>query len=356
MVNKTNTDKSSEVTIYALNYPPLPVSPAETLPVTEETETGHSSPFLYILLAIAGITALGAWFYFAGKSARKHRNPASPQQTEKDKQQAPQGFPVQTMTEKEETEAYYDFTKSSVCLLGGFYVSGKSGGNITGQFTPMLKQLLILLILNTVKDPKGISGKKLIQTLWYDKSEDSAKNNRNVYMSKLRSILENTGNMEIVNQNGFWSVDFKNVRCDYRDAMELFSRINEAGHINSGEVSRLLELLLRGVLLPNTELDWTDSFKSDFSNLTIDVLKHFVHDSDYHLSNELKLKIADTIFLHDYINEDALYLKCHILYNSGKKGIAKTVYDNFTREYAASLGIKYKHSLQDVINGKILAT
>lgn len=353
LVNKSNTDKSSEVNIYSLNYPPLPVSSAEAPPIAEETETSRSSSFLYVLLTIAGIVALGALSYFIVKNTRKRKTPVLPKQPENEKQQTPQEFSAQTITEKEDT-VYYDFSKSSVCLLGGFYVSDESGQNITGQFTPMLKQLLILLILNTIKDPKGISGKKLIQTLWYDKSEDSAKNNRNVYMSKLRAILENIGGIEIVNQNGFWFVDPKDVKCDYWDAMTLFSGINETGNIDACEVNRLLELLLRGVLLPNTELDWTDGFKSDFSNLTIDVLKHLVHDPNYHLSNELKLKIADTIFLHDYINEDALYLKCHILYNSGKKGIAKTVYDNFTREYASSLGVNYKYTLQDVVNGEIL--
>ena len=351
LVNKANPDKSSEATIYSLDYPPRPISITEEPSITEEAATTNK-PFslLYLSLIIAGIAALGALYYFTGKRAKKRNTPVF---SEKEKEQNPQEASIQSITEKEDT-VYYDFSKSSVCLLGGFYVSDKAGQNITGQFTPMLKQLLILLILNTIKDPKGISGKKLIQTLWYDKSEDSAKNNRNVYMSKLRAILENIGDIEIVNQNGFWSVDPKDVQCDYWDAMTLFSGINETGNIDSCKVSRLLELLLRGVLLPNTELDWTDGFKSDFSNLTIDVLKHLVHDPDYHLSNELKLKIADTIFLHDYINEDALYLKCHILYNSGKKGIAKTVYDNFIREYAASLGVNYKYTLQDVVNGKIL--
>ena len=43
---------------------------------------------------------------------------------------------------------------SSVLLLGGFQVFDKQGGNITGDFTPTLKQLFLFLLLNTIKNGK----------------------------------------------------------------------------------------------------------------------------------------------------------------------------------------------------------
>lgn len=77
--------------------------------------------------------------------------------------------------------------------LVGFRVIDKEGNDITFSFTPTLKYLLILLILYTGKDSKGIIGNKLIQLLWYDKTEESAKNNRNVYMSKLLQSAGQSG-------------------------------------------------------------------------------------------------------------------------------------------------------------------
>ncbi len=228
----------------------------------------------------------------------------------------------------------------------------KDGQNITGQFTPMLKYLLVLLILSTEKDAKGIFGKKLIQLLWYDKNEESAKNNRNVYLSKLRSVLEHVGNAEIVNKNSFWTINLNDIACDYTEAMRLFSVINNNDELEQEVIDHLVELLLRGVLLPNIETDWVDNFKSDFSNLTIDILTELSQGNYHKLTDELKLKIADTLFLHDFINEEALYLKCSIFFNSGKKGIAKTTYDNFSKEYLNLLGSKYKYSLTDVIERK----
>ena len=346
LVNKANPDKSSsEVNIYSLNYPPRPVS------LIEDNLPQKNGRYLYFIIIVfvivTAITVFGNIYY---KTHRNHKKKEKPGQQDNQTLYINNRQEVAQEHNHEKEGLFYDFTKGSICLLGGFNVFDKSGENITGQFSPMLKQLLILLILSTVKDSKGISGKKLIQLLWFDKSEESAKNNRNVYMSKLRSILENTGNFEIVNKNGIWFIEFNDILCDYFETMKLFSKMEEEGNIGSREVNRLLELLLRGILLPNTEVDWVDGFKSDFSTLTVDILKHLVEIDNYHLSNNLKLKIADTIFLHDFINEDALDLKCSILYHTGKKGIAKTVYDNFTKEYYTSIGIKYKYSFQDVIN------
>ncbi|MDR0395198.1 MAG: hypothetical protein LBH77_08590 [Tannerella sp.] len=340
LVHKTNPDKASMVNIYALHYPPRPISGSAEIQPAPKT---GSFPYLLIIPVVIAVIAIAGFV-----AIRLRRNRKRTRHTPSERQK-----PVATIISDAEDVACYDFSKSSVCLLGGFYVCDRSGKNITGQFTPMLKQLLVLLILYTTKDPKGIPGNKLIQLLWYDKNEDSAKNNRNVYISKLRSALEAVGNIEIINKNGFWTISFNDVGCDYLETMRLFSKIKEtAPSINADEVNRLLRLLLRGVLLPHTEVDWSDRFKNDFSNLTIDALKQLIRNESYRLSNDLKLKIADTIFLHDYINEDALYLKCSILYNSGKKGIAKIVYDNFVREYSASLGIRYKYTLQDVIRRK----
>lgn len=364
LVNRIYTDTSADVNIYSLNYPPMQVSAIEDVVLQEDKSAGKLFLFWIIFIAAVGLVALGYITYYLVKKNKKKKTELSEEHTDPEKSRksllmhkerhstVQDAETVASEKSEREESRCYDFSKGSICFLGGFYVSDKSGQDITGQFTPMLKTLLLLLILNTIKDPKGISGRKLIQMLWYDKSEDAAKNNRNVYMSKLRSLLEGVGNAEIVNQNGFWAIRLHDINCDYQETMRLYAKLDEAEQIDSDEVNCLLELLLRGVLLPNTEADWVDGFKSDFSNLTIDVLTHFLHEGNYKLSDDIKLKIADTLFLHDFVNEEALYLKCSVLYNSGKKGIAKTVYDNFRKEYQSLLGIEYKYTLQDVINRK----
>lgn len=347
LINKIKTDKSAEVAIYSLNYPPIALSEIQVTQPIEEPASS-SSIWMIVVIALGLILVLILLTYFLIKRGIFKRKTGK-------KIMAPsQRIIVPAVSEakaKEPEVQYYDFSRRSACFLGGFLVMDKNGQNITGQFTPMLKYLLVLLILSTERDEKGISGKKLIQLLWFDKNEESAKNNRNVYLSKLRAILENVGNAEIINQNGFWSIKLnEGIMCDYTEAMRLFGIIKENASPDQTNIDRLLELLLRGVLLPNTEADWVDGFKSDFSNMTIDILTELSQSNYYKLTDDLKLKIADTLFLHDYINEEALYLKCSILFNSGKKGIAKSIYDNFCKEYYNLLGSKYKYSLTDVIS------
>ena len=77
------------------------------------------------------------------------------------------------------------------------------------------------------------------------------------------------------------------------------------------EVDRMLELFLRGPILPNTELDWIDDFKSAFSSEAIDFLSRQLTRDD--LSDHTLLKAADTILQHDFLHEDALRAKVRIL-------------------------------------------
>lgn len=356
-IHQAEVSGKADLDIYELNFPPIPILSFKQPDVVEgKTDQGkHTYLWLYILSGLLVISGVGALYYKKRKkeidqaksSAKEEKSPATDiSQTEgantlltKELPEIKIDMPIST---PDPTFHNYDFSKKCICFFGGFHIVDKEGNDCTALFTPTLKALLILLILYTGKDPKGIIGHKLIQLLWYDKAEESAKNNRNVYMSKLRGLLDKVGDIKILNQNGFWSIQFEEgTICDYLEALHLY-RGN-----NGQDLEKLLELLLRGMMLPNVENDWIDAFKNDFSNDTIDLLSRLLKQED--LSDTLKLKIADTLFQHDYINEEALCVKCRILCQQGKKGLAKTVYDTFCKEYAASLGTEYKYSLMEII-------
>ncbi len=337
-IQQTKVDGKTSVDLYEMDYPPVPVKSVEQSETDRTEKAGHDK-YIYPPLVIA----LLATAVFFALHKRKRKQPADlPLETEKE---APQpAAPALEMTMRSDMPEYhnYDLSKGSVCFFGGFRVMDKKGNDITSSFTPTLKALLILLILYTGKDPKGIVGHKLIQLLWFDKSEESAKNNRNVYISKLRNALEQVGNVRIVNQNGFWNIQFEDgTICDYLKALRLYQENDRQN------LEKLIELLLHGSMLPNTEIDWIDPFKNDFSNTTIDLLSRLLKQEE--LSDAFRLKIADTLFQHDYINEEALQIKCSILCRQGKKGLAKTVYDSFCKEYTASLGTEYPVALMDLI-------
>jgi len=328
------------LSIYSLNYPPLPITSLNQTPNFSFKNKGLIKVVWWsVCVLLFGYLAFLFW------KKREKKIISSLPQADLSNEYETETQPVI------EEKSYYNFNKSSVCLLNGFNVIDKDGNNITKQFTPILKSMFLLLLLNTAKEEKGIFGKKMIQLLWFDKDDEAAKNNRNVYLSKLRSIFETIGNMEIANKNGYWTIKLdEKITCDYTEAMSLLSLLKEDKVQDQTSINKLLELLLRGILLPNTEIDWLDNFKSDFSNHTVDILTLLSKKEEYKLDDELRLKIANTLFLHDSVNEEALYIKISILFNSGKKGIAKSVYNNFCKEYNTLLGTAYKYSLADVIN------
>lgn len=368
LINKTKTDGSAEVAIYSLNYPPFTIQAFGTDVQSAEIKS-TASQRMYIIYILASMAVIVCISYYLLRKKRiktkivdqavkiEDKGGSVPVVKKADNRIKDATPPLQGVKKAGEMSElpFYDFSKQSICFLGGFNVMDRNGQNITGLFTPTLKQLLILLLLSTTKDAKGISGKKLIQLLWNNKNEEAAKNNRNVYLSNLRSILtKHVGNAEIINQNGLWTIHLNDIACDYTEVIDTFSVIKE-NTIPDQEVDYLIEILLKGVLLPNTETNWIDGFKSDFSNLTIDILTALSQGHyNNRLTDDLKLKIADTLFLHDFINEEALFLKCSIFFRSGKKGIAKIMYDNFSKEYSHLLGLTYKYSLTDVIERKYM--
>ena len=241
-------------------------------------------------------------------------------------------------------ETYYDFSKNSICLFGGFSVRNRNGEDITSNFSPTLRKLLIALILYTVKYKQGILGEKLNQLIWGYKPEGTASNNRNVYISRLRTALEEIDGVTINTKNKFLSISFADsIICDYVEAMRLHENPS-----TSDDVNRLLSLLLNGKLLPDSEEDWTEAFKNEYTALTISFLSSQL-DSDI-VTYGIKLKIADTIVLYDRLNEKALRARCVIYHATGNLGLAKEVYDTFCRDYAAAIGEEYKISFKEIIS------
>lgn len=95
--------------------------------------------------------------------------------------------------------------------------------------------------------------------------------------------------------------------------------------------------------------DWIDEYKSAFSNATIDFLCRQLRRED--LSDKTLLQAANTIFQHDFLNEDALQAKVRILCKENKPGLAKTIYDNFCKEYRKSLGVDYTVPFKKLMEG-----
>lgn len=232
---------------------------------------------------------------------------------------------------------------SSINLLGGFQAINKHGVDITAQFTPTIRYLLLLIILYTFKNKKGISSAMLIEILWFDKSETSAKNNRNVNLKKLRTLLEEFEGIDINNDNSYWHcLITPPFYCDYAILLELAADISGSKEEPVTEkIDLFISLVSQGLLLPNIQNEWVDSFKAEYASLVIDLLQQLAKKTEQANDYKRMLRIANALLVQDSIDEDALVLKCKALIATGKKSTAMTFYTNFCRNYKMILNDEF---------------
>ena len=335
-MDKILTDRTHDVSIYSINTPLM--SQADIMQVVEDTSVAIQM-WYWIVAGFLSLLGVGSFLYYRIVEHKKEE-PLSVVTTDSVKEElAANDNNVENENLELKVEAgderipvlrpienYFDRSRSAISLLGTFNVRDKDGNDITSNFTPRLKSLLVLLILYTEKDEKGILTRKVTDMLWSDKDEISARNNRNVTLRKLRVLLEEVGDVEVVSDGGFLKMQWKEkVFCDYRTALHCIELFQRNGSLKDDVfLNQILELLLCGPLLSNTIVDWLDGFKDAYSSLSIDLLRNLL-DIEYKKNNhEMVLRITDIMFLHDPLNEEALSAKCLVLFSEGKKGIAKS--------------------------------
>ena len=265
---------------------------------------------------------------------------------------AEEGKLVFDVKNAQERPSNFDRSRSAISLLGGFNVRSKTGEDITAQFTTRIKNLLILLLLSCYRNEGGVKFQIIDETVWGDKDEKSAQNNRNVYMRKLRVLLEEVGNISISFDKGYFNIDTSGIIFDYREAMDRIAEINAKGEVPSELIDETLELLLLGPMLPLTHYDWLDKYKGEYSDMALEILNKMLR---YELKRDeaLAYRIAETISLHEPLSEDAMKVKCRILSHKKMVGAARTVYNKFCKEYEHSLGEVYPESFSEVCKADI---
>jgi two-component SAPR family response regulator len=323
------TTHNSQVSLYSMAYPPLlPENVYQLVPF-------HTRWYFWIIGGLFVISIISISYIFIKKRKNRDNKKRLYELVEH-----PNIAAIEPIDRK---------TVSSIFFMGGFQIYDSKGRNITSAFSPTLKHLFLFIFLHTIKNEKGISSAKLDEVLWFDKSGDSARNNRNVNISKLRSILEDLGGVEVVNDNSFWKIQMDpTIFCDYCEALRLLRKANSSG-LGEIEINQLIALLSFGELLPAIQTDWMDEFKSRFANETIDGLSSLFNLKEVRTNISLRYHLAECILVYDPLNDEAFAVKCSVLYNLGKKGMAKNLYDSFCKEYKNALGIDYAILFNDTI-------
>ncbi|MEQ6120511.1 LamG-like jellyroll fold domain-containing protein [Reichenbachiella sp. MALMAid0571] len=238
-----------------------------------------------------------------------------------------------------------------IYLFGGFRLINKNGENLSDLFSPKRKELFVLVLLYTFRK-NGINSKQMSEILWEGHSFESAKNNRSTQMKRIREILADNTGLSIDYDNKNWKIKIDDgIRWDFSDYSYFSSELKNSKDIESIEknVEGLLSVINQGVLLPNMHYEWLDPIKGQLSEEIVEVLTPLIERNGLNLETELKLKIFNSIFSLDPLNEKALNCKIKLLVSEGKHTLAKNAFDHFCSSYSQFYGEKYDKEFSALI-------
>ena len=342
-----NENNKTEVSVYTLSFPPLePVKKT-----SEEAKPPFVLRWYHILLIVGIISGLGALFmlYFKRRDgivtkAEPEANFNSVSHDTTTTIHTPDGDEPQRHSEREVT-----VLRNRIMLFGDLQLFDPDGADITKYFTPLIKELFLVILLNTIRNERGISSEKLKELLWYDKTADSARNNRSVNIAKLKSILDKMQYCEVSKETGYWkiNIDYSHIDVDYQDYLDI---VKDKGKLDKQKIQRLAIITQRGPFLSNVDYEWVESFKSEISNEVIDTYLHYADSIKITDDPEFLIKIANYIFHFDSVNEEAMIIKCKALVTLGKHSLAKNTFETFNKEYKILYGEEFRSNFQDILD------
>jgi two-component SAPR family response regulator len=240
---------------------------------------------------------------------------------------APQAELVAAIADEEYIRGSHG-NKNAIFLFGDLQFFTPDGNEITKYFTPLLKELFLVIVLYSIKLDRGVSSEKLNEILWFDKSEKSARNNRSVNIAKLKSLLEQMGSCHLSKDTGYWKIeiDYSAISVDYYNYLNIVSNKNK---LNKQKILQLTHITQRGNFLSNIEYEWLDAFKSEVSNEIIDSYIQYANGIQIADDPEFLIKLANDIFYFDPVNEEAMIFKCKALVHLGKHSLAKNAFETF---------------------------
>ena len=253
--------------------------------------------------------------------------------------------PSKNLTSKENFQA-------GIYLFGGFKLINKEGKDLTNLFSPKRKELFVLVLLYSFRK-NGISSKQMSDILWEGHSFESAKNNRSTQMKRIREILSDNTGVSIDYDNKNWKIEIEDgVIWDFSTYSYFKNEISAKGEnseLVAANVNGLLNVINQGVLLPNMHFEWLDPFKSQLSEEVVEVLTPLMENDQLKIDNELKLKISNSIFSLDPLNERALKFKIKLLIAEGNHTLAKNAFDQFCNAYSNFYGEPYGQEFSSFI-------
>lgn len=343
-VTLLRTDNNqTNVNIYTLLSPPYAIQ--------EKVAAAKNNGYLYLIVSVLALLAF-AGLYLVWNKNRQVKTVQPPQTI----------TPLQPLTAEPVRQPEYaengtgemraskpaNILKNSILLFGDLQVFDSEGTDITKYFTPLIKELFLVILLYSIRKGRGLSSEKLNEILWADKSAKSARNNRSVNIAKLKALLDKLGHCNLSKDTGYWKIDidYNHIYVDYYDYLNI---VKDKRQLDKHKIKCLSDITQRGNFLSNIEYEWLDTFKSEISNEVIDTYLHFANSPEHTHDAEFLIELANYIFYFDPVNEEATILKCKALSTLGKHSLAKHTFENFIKEYKTIYDEDFKKDFHAIL-------
>jgi two-component SAPR family response regulator len=329
--------KQTRISVYSLLSPPYG---------QPQQITAVKNINWYVIAGSVFIISVSLVLFFRRKTAKELRPPS----VQRPGHQILTGrIPVQAEIHKE-TKIFNSNShlKNAILLFGHLQVFDAEGNEITKQFTPLIKELFLMILLHSIRWGRGLSSEKLNEILWFDKDAKSATNNRSVNIAKLKNVLDKMKHCHLSKETGYWKIDidYNLIYVDYHSYLNI---VKDKEGLDIYKIKNLSSIVQRGNLLSNIEHEWLDPFKSEISNEVIDTYLHFAQSDEISNDQELLIELSNFIFYFDPVNEDAMVMKCKALSFLGKHSLAKNTFENFTKEYKTIYGEEFKKDFHAIL-------
>jgi len=330
VVSYFHENEKTDIKIFELRFPPKDL-------LADPVEKEEAKTRFYLLLGLSLLILLiGIALYVNRKKlhVKSRKNKDSPSENK-------------FLTNQFKFAADADHVKARVLLFGGFQVLDDHGKDITGLFTPTLREMFLLIFLNSFGDEKGLSSKRLKKILWSDKNDKDAANNSSVNLSRLKAIISNLGDSSISKETGYLKIhiDYAKVYVDYAYLYNIVRTSSPSQKM----IYKLIEITRRCPFLKNIDEEWVDPIRTEVINYTLDTLNSWAKSNAENSDPADMIPLADAVLECDPMDEDAIDLKCTSLVKLGKHSLAKSTYNDFVEEYKLLYGEEFKISFKDLV-------
>ena len=226
-----------------------------------------------------------------------------------------------------------------ISMFGTFTAISARGFDASHLFTPKLRAIFIYLLMGTWRKG-GISSSELSAVFWPDKDPDKIKNLRNVTIAKLRKVLADFSNLEIIHENGKFTV-----RCGeecYVDVDRLFILTdNLSKEPSEGEdLDEFEAIIMRGNFLDGVRGGELDEYRSMVESFTLDFMHRAMARGLANGHWDDVIRFCHIALFADPFDEEAMRQGVKAYESKGCKVSARKLYDSFMDFYRRCYGVK----------------